>query len=94
MRVAWTEQAAAELEAIREHMVAQSPAAAAALMAAIARRLDQLEAFPESGRIVPEYRIPLVREVIVGPYRVLYRLAVGHIEILGVFHGARAVLDE
>jgi hypothetical protein len=35
---------------------------------------DQLQLFPEQGRIVPEYRNPDLREIIFQPYRIVYRL--------------------
>ena len=46
--------------------------------------------FPEHGREVPEYARPDVREVIVRPYRIVYRLvAADEVHILTVHHGAR-----
>jgi plasmid stabilization system protein ParE len=52
---------------------------------------DQLPTFPEMGRIVPEYNNPIIREVIVRPYRIIYR--VNHerelCEIARVWHSAR-----
>ncbi len=35
---------------------------------------DTLQDFPEKGRIVPEYSVPAVREIIVRSYRIIYRL--------------------
>ena len=35
---------------------------------------DRLQEFPESGRIVPEYRNDHVREIIFRPYRIVYRV--------------------
>ena len=53
--------------------------------------IDQLKSFPELGRVVPEYRLPTIREVIVRSYRVVYR--VDHerklVEIARVWHAAR-----
>jgi toxin ParE1/3/4 len=52
---------------------------------------DKLEVFPELGRVVPEYRIPTIREIIVRSYRIVYR--VDHerklVEIARVWHAAR-----
>ena len=52
---------------------------------------DKLQAFPEIGRIVPEYRNPIIREIIVRPYRIIYR--VNHerklCEIVRVWHSPR-----
>ena len=51
--------------------------------------VERLAEFPRSGRIIPEDRRGSVREVIVGRYRVLYRVRRGRIEILTLIHGAR-----
>ncbi|MDX6385507.1 MAG: toxin ParE1/3/4 [Blastocatellia bacterium] len=54
---------------------------------------DHLQAFPEFGRIVPEYENQLLREIIFRPYRIVYR--VNHkqklCEIARVWHSARGV---
>lgn len=52
---------------------------------------DKLQSFPESGRMVPEFDIPTLREIIVRAYRIVYR--VDHesklIEVARVWHAAR-----
>jgi len=35
---------------------------------------DQLQTFPEFGRVVPEYRSHNLREIIFRPYRIVYRV--------------------
>jgi len=40
----------------------------------IFERTDQLIEYPESGRIVPEYNHPDLREIIEGNYRIIYRI--------------------
>jgi addiction module RelE/StbE family toxin len=52
---------------------------------------DKLQNFSEIGRVVPEYSLPTIREIIVRSYRIVYR--VDHerklIEIARVWHAAR-----
>ena len=52
---------------------------------------DKLKSFPEVGRIVPEYGIQTIREIIVRSYRIVYRL--NHerklVEIVRLWHAAR-----
>ena len=55
----------------------------------IIRGVERLTSFPESGRVVPERSDPQLREVIVGPYRVVYRLRPGVAEIATVFRASR-----
>lgn len=51
--------------------------------------MERLSRFPESGRIVPELNRPDVREVIVSPYRVVYRYRSGVVDIATVFRASR-----
>jgi plasmid stabilization system protein ParE len=54
-------------------------------------QMDKLQDFPEIGRQVPEQRNPNIREVIVPPYRVIYRLRQQEkvAEIVRIWHSAR-----
>ena len=51
--------------------------------------VERLGAFPESGRVVPELNSPEILEVIVKPYRVVYRRRVEAVEIATVFRSSR-----
>jgi ParE-like toxin of type II ParDE toxin-antitoxin system len=51
--------------------------------------VERLRSFPESGRVVPELNRPEIREVIVRPYRVVYRIRPGAVEIATVFRASR-----
>jgi toxin ParE1/3/4 len=53
--------------------------------------LNQLEAFPESGRIVPEKEDPSIREIIEGNFRIFYRLQRGTVIILRIHNSARKI---
>jgi plasmid stabilization system protein ParE len=58
---------------------------------AAAERLLEL---PQSGRSVPEFSRPDVREIIHRPYRIVYRVVdAEHIDILTVHHAARRFPD-
>ena len=43
--------------------------------------------FPHSGRIVPEVNHPAIREILLGSYRIVYRVKDEVVEILTVYHG-------
>lgn len=45
--------------------------------------------FPESGRRVPERQVDVIREVILSPYRIVYRLRDGVAEVVTVFRASR-----
>jgi len=51
--------------------------------------VERLSLFPESGRMVPERRDPEIREVILRPFRIVYRYRGSVVEIVTVFRGTR-----
>jgi toxin ParE1/3/4 len=90
--VRWTPQAADDLDAIAEFISQDSPHHASLLALDVLCAVDRLTQFPKSGRVVPEINNPLVRKIILGSYRIIYRVRPDHVEILTVFHGSR-ILD-
>lgn len=88
-RVRWTEQAVADLEAIRDYVARDSAHYATLLVERLISSVDHVARFPEIGRIVPEFGRPDLRELIRGSYRIVYRLKDDHAVVLTVFHGAR-----
>lgn len=88
-RVHWTPQASDDLHAIHDHVSRDSAGAAKLLVARLIVAVDQLEAFPESGRVVPEFADPALRELLRGSYRIVYRLRGPDAEIITVHHAAR-----
>jgi plasmid stabilization system protein ParE len=52
-----------------------------------------LDGFPFLGRVVPEFKIKSIREIIHRPYRIVYRVGEEQelIEILRVWHAARGI---
>jgi toxin ParE1/3/4 len=88
--VLWTPQARADLAAIRVFISQDSPHYASVIISRLIAATDRLVQFPESGRAVPEFENPQVREVVHPPYRIVYRLAgVDQIHVLTVHHASQ-----
>ncbi len=68
---------------------ADSPGYAQTFGLRIQQRVEQLRQFPESGRRVPEDKNGTYRELIVGNYRVIYRVDQDTVTIVTLIHGAR-----
>jgi toxin ParE1/3/4 len=51
----------------------QVPEVGKCLVAGVIERADQLAAFPDSGKIVPEFETPWLQELELPPYRIVYR---------------------
>ena len=88
--VTWSPQSLHDIESIRAFITQDSPHYAELVVRRIVAAVERLHTFPESGRIVPERDSSEIREVIVAPYRVVYRLRKTSVEIVTVFRGSRA----
>jgi len=87
--VRWTEQAVGDLQAIREFIERDSPRYGLLVAERLFDATQRLEAFPFSGRAVPELNRDDVRELIVGEYRIVYRLRDETAILLTVFRSSR-----
>jgi toxin ParE1/3/4 len=93
--VVWSITALKELSAIRRHISKKaSPESATRVTTEITRATRRLEVFPDSGRIVPEYDRPALRELIVSSYRVIYRRTDDAAEVAHVVHTRRSLLKK
>lgn len=91
MKVYWTDTAERHLDAIYGYVARDSPAYAKRVVDRLTGRSQQIADFPLSGRIVPEYQIDQIREVIEGPYRIIYYIKPDRIDVLAVIHGAQDI---
>ena len=89
MRVVWSETAISDLDGIVSYIGASSARYASVVVSRIILATGRLADFPESGRIVPELGDDAVREVIHGPYRIIYELRNGVVEVVTVFRASR-----
>ncbi len=87
--IRWTPQASEDLESIAEFIAEDSPHYARLFVIDVLKAVERLEAFPMSGRVVPEINDPGLREIVLGSYRIVHRLKDEIAEILTVYHTAR-----
>jgi toxin ParE1/3/4 len=92
MKVHWTDTANEHLAAIHSYIAQDSPQYAMRMVDRLTRRSQQIAGFPLSGRRVPEYDIDQIREVIEGPYRIIYHIKSNQIDVLAVIHAAMNML--
>lgn len=88
-RLTWSPRAIRDLESIREYIARDSPLYADLVVQRLVHAPERLQEFPESGRIVPERDEPHLRELIVRPFRLVYRVRGNSIEIVTVFRASR-----
>ena len=82
--VRWTDQAVADLQAIREFITRDSPRYGRLVAERLFTATERLETLTLSGRIVPELGRDDVREIIVGEYRLVYKVSTGAVIMLTI----------
>lgn len=90
VEVKWTSQSLEDIANIAEYIAKDSTRYAEIQVDDFFESSKVLETFPETGRIVPEAQDETLRELIVGFYRVIYRIKNSrHIDVLTVYHTSR-----
>jgi plasmid stabilization system protein ParE len=85
--IRWSSRASADLVEIGDYIARRDPEAAARFVGELMDRVLVLADEPRSGRLVPEIGDESIRELILGNYRIVYRLAGGEAQVLTVFEG-------
>ena len=67
----------------------QVPEVGARTVVAIIEHVEQLMAFPDSGRVVPEFETPWLRELQLPPYRIVYRHEDAVVTVVRVWRSER-----
>lgn len=85
----WTIKAQLGLNSIYDYIYQDAPFYAKRFVQQIIASVDRLEAFPLSGRRVPEADSEDIREIIFHNYRLIYWVINDErVDILGVLHGS------
>ena len=94
--VIWTNIAENDLKNIVEYIADDSPPNSLKIFKRIKQKASSLYTFPERGRIVPELRdqgIIQYRELIISPWRILYRVTKMSVFVLSVLDSRRNIED-
>ena len=86
MQVHWTNRVKARLRLIHQYIAEDSPKTALQVVDRVTARSQQLAELPRSGRQVPEYERNDIRELLVKPYRIIYKIKSNQIDVLTVMH--------
>jgi addiction module RelE/StbE family toxin len=88
-RVVWSARALPDVESIAAYISSDSPAYAKIVVKKVVKLTRQLARFPQSGREVPEFRDPSLRELLAYSYRIIYKVEAEEVIIVSVIHGKR-----
>ena len=90
-KIIWSLQARDDLREIVLYIAADNPTVAETFGFRLMAKVDGLAEFPEMGRRVPEENDDMLREIVLRPYRIIYRLIPSQkiVAIARIWHGAR-----
>lgn len=95
MKIVWSPSAVDRAAEIAGYIAQDKPSAAEKWIDTVFTKVETLSSTPEIGRVVPEIRNSLFRELIYGNYRIIYRIEENQISILTVRHGMQILpIDE
>lgn len=94
IRITFAQSALHDLEDIIEYYREQQvPRIGEKLVANIVRDIDLLAEHPDMGRIVPEFEVEYLRELIRQPFRIVYRRDRDKIRIVRIWRSERLMVS-
>lgn len=92
-KLIWSPAARDDLHDIVIFIARDNPNRAMSFGYELISETDRLREFPNFGRVVPEYRKAVIREIVFRPYRIVYRVnrQAKLCEIARVWHSARGI---
>ena len=91
--VFFSASAVEDLEGIKDWYAEQGvPDAADRLVREVFSRLENLRAGPNWGRIVPEFNQTFLRELILPPFRIVYRREQAHVRVVRIWRSERLLV--
>jgi addiction module RelE/StbE family toxin len=90
-QIIWSEQARDDLQSIVLFIAQDNPTVAETFGYRLMSKVDVLAQFPQIGRVVPEENDETLREIVLRPYRIIYKVLEKKqiIAIARIWHGAR-----
>lgn len=95
-QVTWAASAQRDLKQIIGYIAIDSPGNASQILKKIKQKASDLYTMPDRGRIVPELKdqgIQTYRELIVAPWRIIYKISDTTVFVLSVIDSRRNVED-
>ena len=95
-KVSWAAVARNDLKQIIEYIAIDSPGNASRILKKIKNKTSAIFFSPERGRVVPELKeqgIQTYRELIIAPWRIIYRITDTTVFVLSVIDSRRNVED-
>ncbi|HPG38803.1 MAG TPA: type II toxin-antitoxin system RelE/ParE family toxin [bacterium] len=94
MKIVWSALALSRMNEIMDYISLDKPDAARKWAENLFEKIENLQLFPKSGRVVPELKRADIRELIYGNYRIIYKIQLESTVILTIRHGKQKLQDQ
>lgn len=94
MEVIFTDRFLDRVEEFSDHIALDNIPKAVTWAEEIFDRCRQLQTNPNSGRMVPEFKRPEIRELIHGNYRLIHEVKPSQVDMLTIWHTSQQLPDE
>jgi plasmid stabilization system protein ParE len=92
-RISFAAAAVDDLEATRSWYAEQrAPEVGERLLREVIAQVERLADYPEIGRVVPEFGLAHLREIIHPPFRIVYRLDDDRVRVVRVWRSERLLI--
>ncbi len=94
--VIWSDMGTSDFEAVLDYIAERNPGRANELLQQLKKHIETLSVHPERCRLVPETMaigLDIYRELILNPYRAVFRIRGKRVHIMGFFDGRRDLQD-
>ena len=86
--IEWTDLALNDLDSIYTFILKDSSKNANLVVRELLNNVDEIYLFPKRGRKIPQIGKDYYREILVGTYRIMYKIDGDSIYIMGIIHMA------
>lgn len=94
MEVIFTDRFLSRVEDYSDYIAFDDIPTAIEWVREVIQHCEQLRTHPKSGRIVPEFARPEIRELIHGNYRLIYEIKTSQIDMLTIWHTSQELPDK
>ena len=88
-KIIWSPESLDDIRLIHEYISRDSIYQANLFIDQVINKADRLADFSDLGRIIPELNDSDKREIIIGNYRLMYKISINEVWITGIIHGKR-----
>lgn len=94
MEIIFTDRFLDRIEECTDYIALDHAPTAVKWARGVFEQCQKLKGQAESGRVVPEFRRPEIREIIHGNYRLVYELKTDQINMLTIWHTRQMLPDD